>query len=838
MSNMDIFLSQVQKPSRYTGGELNAVLKKPGPDDLRIALFFPDVYEIGMSHLGLKILYRVLNSIDGVFAERVYSPWSDMEAFHRSSGEGLYSLETQTPLGAFDIIGITLQYEVSYTNVLNALQLSGIPMRASDREKGSWPLIMGGGPVVFNAEPVAPFFDLLFVGDAEEEISHFARALLAHKRSGKSLKWQEIFSDFMGRKGYYFPAQFVPSYRDERFSGVTPLISGYEQVTKALVTDLEEAPYDTRPVVPYMETVHNRAVVEISRGCTRGCRFCQAGMIYRPVRDRSPQAIAELARCTLDASGFDELSLLSLSATDYQHISPLLRDLMLEYGRSGVSVSLPSLRAGTLSDALLDELRKVRKSSFTIAPEAGTQRMRDVINKGIDEEDILATARIIFQAGWKRVKLYFMIGLPLETTEDVAGIAHLAVKIQQIAREAAGRSAQVIVSVSQFIPKAHTPFQWWTMDDRETLKAKQRVIEDILRPYSTVQYKFHDARTGLLEAALARGDRRLADVLERAVELGCRLDSWSEHFRFDLWQQAFADCGTSLDRWAYRQYDLNDPLPWDHIDSMISKTWMQEEWQRACQEQVTPDCRFDRCSQCGVCGGEVRLRLNRRQGLDISERETTAEESLAQMAMVPVTTLRIRYKKEGMVRFLSHLETVKSVTSAILRADLPVAYTQGFNQHVKLSFSDALGLGIQSYAEYMDIALVEQIDPTEAMARLNRELPPALAVLDARTGTFAKLSAAHHSTTYQVNLDVENGQHLHAVQWLVRRENKKGVREIDIKPHCAIMGTRPLQFAIRSNPDGVTPKPVEVLEYVSALPREQLSSFVITKMQVVGEGAF
>lgn len=597
-------LSRVAKPARYTGQEWNSVKKDPAAVAATVALAFPDVYEVGMSHLGLKILYHVLNRRDDVAAERVYAPWPDMEAEMRTGGLPLYTLESYRPVAEFDLVGFTLQYELSYTNILNMLDLAGIPLMSGERGDNH-PFIIAGGPCAFNAEPLADFIDFFVLGEAEEAVDEVAAALVAWKKAGKPGGRQGFLTRVAAIAGVYVPAFYSVTYdADGTLAAATPTQpAAAARIEKRIIADLEKAPYPTSPVVPFLEIVHDRIMLELFRGCTRGCRFCQAGTLYRPVRERRPETLVRLAQELVDSTGYGEISLTSLSSADYSCLHDLVVKLLDRFKDQGVSVSLPSLRIDSFSIQLAQEIQKVRKSGLTFAPEAGTQRLRDVINKGVSEQDLEEAVGAAFRAGWSGVKLYFMIGLPTETDEDIVGIAALARKVQAIFREITGkRGAKISVSVSSFVPKAHTPFQWYGQNSIAELERKQQLLRSQFKDRS-ISLSWHDAQVSYLEAVFARGDRRLGRVLLAAWRQGAKFDGWSEFFKFAIWQDAFASEGIDPDFYAARERPQDEPLPWDHLGAGVDKEFLASEYRQAMAGEVTADCRRGECRGCGVCQG-------------------------------------------------------------------------------------------------------------------------------------------------------------------------------------------------------------------------------------------
>lgn len=595
---LEEILPQVEKPGRYWGGEWNQIKKNWQETPVHMVLAFPDIYEVGMSHLGSKILYHVVNARSDALLERVYAPWVDMEKELRARGVPLYSLETKTPLAQFDFIGFTLQYEMTYTNILNMLDLAGIPLRAAERGEGA-PFVLAGGPCAFNAEPLAPFLDFVVLGEGEEvlgEILDLAREWKA-RRGGR----QEFLQAVATIPGVYVPAFYDVTYRpDGRVEAVHPIRPGVpERVRKRVVRDLDRVTFPERPVVPYLDVVHDRVMLELFRGCARGCRFCQAGMIYRPVREKSLATLLAQADKLLKSTGYGEISLASLSSLDYSQIEQLIDALVHQYGSEGIRVSLPSLRADSFAVEQARKIHEVRRSSITFAPEAGSQRLRDVINKNVTEADLLDAVTTATEAGWNAFKLYFMLGLPTETDDDVLGIAELAHKVANL-KPTGGRITRVTVSTSNFVPKPHTPFQWEGQVEREELRRRQLLVHDRLKG-KRLEHRWHGPEQSFLEAVFSKGDRRTAAALERAWRLGCRLDGWSEHFRFDLWQQAFQESGIDPAFYANRPLTTDETLPWEHLDPGVDKEFLLKERARALSGERTPDCSRERCSACGVC---------------------------------------------------------------------------------------------------------------------------------------------------------------------------------------------------------------------------------------------
>ena len=713
------WFSNISRPSRYLANEVNSIKKDPALTEVSIALAFPDVYEVGMSHLGLKILYHILNSKHWLAAERVFSPWVDLERELRRQKIPLTTLESDRPLSSFDIIGFSLQHELSYTNVLNMIDLSGIPLLSIERSDEA-PLIIAGGPACFNPEPVANFFDVMVIGDGEETALEICRAVRkAKQRGGKGRK--DLLSQLYPIKGLYIPTYFHIHYRpDGPVDAIEPLVADYPVTEKAILPDIDDYPFPERQIVPFTELVHDRLVIEISRGCTLGCRFCQAGMIYRPVRERSAQSILEKSERALRLTGYEDLSLLSLSSGDYGCIEPLLKALMDRHAGEKIALSLPSLRIDSLGPLLIEQIKRVRKTGFTLASEAGNDRLRKVINKGLSQETILETARLVYGAGWNLIKLYFMIGLPSEEGGDIQDIIYLARQINGLAGKTRKRP-KLNVSISTFVPKSHTPFMWLPQISLKESRKRIQLLREGLKG-NNIRVKWNSPELSWLEGIFSRGDRRLGKVIMEAWKLGARFDAWGEQFRMEIWEQAFMRSGVDPFFYLYRKRSLNEALPWDHICSGVTKDYLAREWKRAQREELTPDCR-EKCLECGVCDHRtVDPLLFRNCDLPRSPEELPAETPL------PKKKYRLAFTKMGHSRYLSHLDLARVFIRAFNRTGLKLVYSKGHHPMPKVSFACALPVGTESMQETLEIEVDETQDISLLKEEINRQLPSGIAV--------------------------------------------------------------------------------------------------------------
>ncbi len=770
-------LSSVQKPVRYLGNEWNVIRKSRDEARKRVALCFPDSYEIGMSHLGLRILYAILNQRQDTAAERVYAPWLDMEAKLRETGLPLVSLETQMPLNEFDVVGFSLQYELEYTNILTMLELGRIPLYARDRGNRD-PLVIGGGPCAFSPEPIADFFDCFLIGDGEEAFPRILDRFVALRDSG--LARLEVLKELAQLEGVYVPQLYQTRIDPETgFEVVCGSDVAPFPVKRTYVADLHRYPFPHDILVPHGDIVHDRVSIEIARGCTEGCRFCQAGTIYRPVRERKPEDIINAVMRSLDATGFDAASLTSLSTADFSCIGPLAQKLSEELQKRQTAMAVSSMRVYGMTDSLGESLSRVRRSGFTIAPEAGSQRMRDVINKGITEEVILNGARTAFRNGWSHVKLYFMIGLPTETEEDLKAIVDLGVKILRLAEAEHGKNAQVTISVSSHIPKPHAPFQWLGFEDTDSLREKQKYLLSLIRPHRRIRFKWHNVDHSWLEAIFSRGDRRLNRAVELAYRRGCRFDAWTDQLNKDAWRQVFSDLSIDTQVWL-KDIPLYAALPWDHLDSRVKKEFLIRELKRALKGRFSPACEKpykkkneshrtdlgkpeeDDKLVCYHCGLECDLDAIRReriaswrsleQGIPVDMKSVR---ELFANAERMVTRYRASYRKLGEFRYLSALDLTRTFTRAFARAKVPLKYSEGYHPAPTLSFGPALGVGVESMAEYLDFETVVAIPEAELLARLNAQLPDglrfnSLSRIDRQAESLFNLISA---AEYRVDLD-------------------------------------------------------------------------------------
>lgn len=736
MSIIEHLLGYVEKPSRYLGTEINCIKKDPASVKLSIALAFPDLYEIGTSHFGLQILYDILNKQEEIAAERVFAPARDMEKLLRDEGMPLWTLENKRALGEFDIIGFSLLYELNATNVLNMLDLAGLPLRSSQRNE-THPLVIAGGPCVCSPEPMADFFDAMVFGDGESLILEMSRHWLQWKESGGTDR-QALLEAWSHLDGVYVPSFFTVSYGSSGFQTLTPHYEERCGVRRAVVADLDNTIFPERPIVPYGRPVHDRLRLEVSRGCSRGCRFCQAGMIYRPVRERSPQGVVNLSRSALLSTGYEDLSLLSLSTGDYTCLASLMENLMVDGEKERIAVSLPSMRAGSLTPGLMSLIQKVRKTGFTIAPEAGSQRLRDVINKNVTFDDVAATVQDAFALGWQVIKLYFMIGLPTETLADLEAIVEM-VRQLKIIKAPRGRRGQINVSITTFIPKPHTPFQWAPQISLEESKARIETIRNQLR-VPGIQVKWQNPAMSMLEGVLARGDRRLGAVIESAWKKGALFDGWNDQFDFSIWQAAFEECSLDMDFFTIRPRSLDEPLPWDHMQSGVQPKFLKAQWEAAHREERVADCRWGNCHQCGVCDfKEVRPRIFREAPMvtgQAAERDVSKHDRSGYK-------LELTYTKLGQARYFGHLEQANIIARALRRAHIDVLYSGGYHPMPRISFDNPLPLGIESEGEKMRLTVNGAVSCDHLLCQLNRQLPEGLKIIDCRP--FSKTTSSHQN---------------------------------------------------------------------------------------------
>ncbi len=877
----DDILMKIEKPARYIGHEVNAVIKDKDRVKVRFAMCFPDVYEIGMSHLGIQILYGMFNAMEDVWCERVYSPWLDLDAIMRERKIPLFALESQDPVREFDFLGITLQYEMCYTNILQILDLAQIPLLAKDRGEDC-PIVIGGGPCAYNPEPIADFFDIFYIGEGETRYRELLDLYLEYRKEGGTRE------EFL-RKAARIPGMYVPRFYEARYheDGTIAEFKPTEEgipatILKEVAMQVSEIPYPMQPVVPYIKVTQDRVVLEIQRGCIRGCRFCQAGQLYRPVRERDAEVLKQYAVEMLRNTGHEEISLSSLSSSDYGSLPELIDFLMEECKAKHTNISLPSLRIDAFSLDVMSKVQDVKKSSLTFAPEAGSQRLRDVINKGLTEEVILQGATMAFAGGWSRVKLYFMLGLPTETEEDIRGIAELSNKIaaayfETVPKEKrANGSVQIVASTSFFVPKPFTPFQWAPQCTEEVFIEKayqtRRAISEQLNQ-KRIKYNWHEADASVMEGVLARGDRRLSQVILGVYKKGGYFDAWSEYYNHERWVRTIEECGLNVEFYTSRKRDADEIFPWDFIDCGVTKEFLRREWEKAQGEEISENCRL-KCQGCGAArfgGGictEARSEDSRQacSGQDLENMEKAGQGGsdgdghIAQAAkemetdlktQVPVSEgfesprrrnkrLRVKFTKHGAVRFIGHLDVMRFFQKALRRAGIDVAYTTGYSPHQIMSFAAPLGVGLESNGEYMDIEVYSYTSCEDVMRRLNEASVPGIrvtgvyALSDDAENAMASVAAAAYTVEF-VPGRAPKADLTKAVEKLLQKdavyivkEGKRGPREVDIRPgiySCSYKDGR--LHLLTDASSGGNIKPAQVVEALlrecqAALPENAL----------------
>ena len=831
-------LTSIAHPGRYIGHEYNSAQKAWDSAKIHFALIFPDLYEIGMSHQGLQILYHLLNNREEFLAERCYCPDTDLELLLRQKETSLTTLESGRPLIDFDILGITLPYELCYTNILTILNLAGIPFYSCDRDN-SFPLLLGGGSCSLNPEPVADFFDAILLGDGEEAILEIASLLAGLKN--ENIAKIDLLNLLADIDGVYIPAHFQPEYSSQAELLAIHRTGGHkEHVVRRVINDLNQIDHLKHPLVPNAKIVHDRMGIEVARGCTRGCRFCQAGITYRPVRERSPEKIMELAKSGLDDSGFEELALLSLSTGDYSCLEQTLPQLMDNFAGRFISVAMPSMRVGTLTPEIMEQVKRVRKTGFTLAPEAGSERLRRVINKGITEADLLDTCTEAFSLGWRVIKFYFMIGLPTETEQDIDEIIHLMQKAMAVRSGSPGGTGgstkgkkQINVSIGTFVPKPHTPFQWerqLTID--ESMRSIRRLQKGL--PAKGCNLRYHSPQISFLEGVFSRGDRRLSQLIELAWKAGARFDGWDEHFDLSRWQKAAELCRLDLNGFL-RARDMDEILPWQHLHTGVDLQFLKDELEKAKTETYTPDCRYHACQKCGLCDFKTLYPV-------VYNRSQSAMEA------APVTLLNtkdemnsstgaghfkylVHYSRIGDICFLGHLEILQTIFRALRRASIETNYSQGFNPSPKISFGPALPVGTESLAEFFIMDLPAPLkNLASTTEHLNTKLAPGLKVtkIELHSGDVPQKLSTSYDLTLPTNItDSEKlliEEFIKSAVFIIAKTRKGKTKEIDIRPlikefSIVNSGTVRLQTVSASAQPGI--KPLEALTEILKLDKER-----------------
>ncbi|GAU09147.1 TIGR03960 family B12-binding radical SAM protein [Desulfoplanes formicivorans] len=785
------------RPSHYLGNEINAVHKDPHKVAVHLALAFPDLYDVGMSYLGQKILYEIANQRDDVWAERVFAPTQEVAAILKEHQTPLASLESDTPLGELDAIAFSITHELCYTNILYMLDLAGIPLWSRDRGDGD-PLIIAGGGCTLNAEPVAPFCDVMVLGDGEETLMDLMDVIRSGKRN--QLSREAMLREMASIAGVYIPAFF----QDEGpGKPLRPLYPDLPMPERRSVADINTIDFPVKQILPYGKPVHDRLTVEIARGCTRGCRFCHAGMVYRPVRERSLDELKRIIDQGLEQTGYEEISFLSLSTGDFSAFQKLFMQTFAQCRSQQVSISLPSLRAGSVNESLLTRMAEIRHTGMTVAPEAGTQRLRDVINKGITQEEILEHSRMVFAHGWQSIKLYFMIGLPTETREDLDGILDLCLKVRDTAGKKAKRM-QITAAISPFVPKPFTPFQWEPQITVQEIEERLQYLREIFKPYGFLHLKWHHSHMSFLEGIFSRGDRKLAQVIARAFHKGALFSSWSDHLCLDLWLEAMDECGCDPEAYIGGR-DLEAALPWDHINAGVSKRFLRTERARALGEKSSPDCRYNPCRHCGVCGmdGQASILTQTESPLqpilNNADRDQHHEEPCEDVPNPDQEKLihkachyRVWYRKMGLSIYLSQLELQRIFERALRRAGLATTFSAGFHPMPLMSFGMALPVGVGSQAEWVNIYFREELSEEDILTRMDGQLPQGMRVLAAQPLSMGKKQPQAVAEEYSICFQGTEEHQARAMQawqdfisrdtFLIDRTNKRGrVVQVDLR---------------------------------------------------------